>query len=203
MFNIKLKTKSGNDINKKETITVFFRVRIVRNALTNKNKAEYVYRIVHSNGVVDSEQVYSIKDSNSIKSKEDLILKVMLNMCHYIALISKKYNFNPDFVVFISTDFNAKRSKAWQYLKDIFSRDPVLWEAFDLNWDDSICQSFKIDKENLDQLKQFVELNPNAKFMNIDPNHNKEKYEGSLKICDKLYRILHGKEEAKEEHDWW
>jgi len=205
IFNIKLKTKSGNDIKKKETFTVFFRLNYKKGLTTT---AEYTYRIMTSKGAIDSKRVLELKNKDDVTGIEDLTLKVMLNFCHIIGSFTKANDINPDFILFMSPDLGDK-NKSWQFLKDAFSgikiqvpKDPeqdpfdlgteyvneVLTEDrdWDNRWDEGLCLRYKIKKVELDLLRKFVTLNPNCHFMSIDPNRDPKKYAKTLHICSML-----------------
>lgn len=209
MFHIKLKTKNGNDVKKKHSITVFLKLHYKR-GLTKE--AVFTYRIMHGDKVIDPQKLLSIKDKSSVKGLEDLTLKVMLNLCHIIASISIKDNFDPDFVMFISPDFNSRFNRSWKYLIDIFKRpqldkidadhDTSYWmkifdEDYKSTWTEDSCKKLGIKKEELDMLKGFADSNPNTKFMTIDPNRDKVKYAKSLAICSMLEERIFKKEEDK------
>jgi hypothetical protein len=200
LFNIKLKTKNGNDIKKKETFTVFFTVSFKKGL---KPIAEYTYRIIHSNGIEDQKRVLALKDAHMVKSIEDLTLKVMLNFCHILGTITKRFNVDPDFVLFISNEFGNKNNKSWQFLSDAFKRPrktndkgkpvevaPDWMDALTIDyedrWDDKQCKKFGVKKEELDLLKAFGDLNPNTMFMTIDPERDKVKYAKSLGVIAAL-----------------
>lgn len=178
IFNIKLKTKSGNDVKKKETFTVFFRLNFKR-GVVGKSIAEYTYRIMSSKGVTDTRRVMELKNPKDVKSLEDLTLKVILNFCHMIGGITKAHDINPDFILFMSPDLNGKINKSWQFLKDTFENKAV-------NWDEGLCSRFKINKDELELLQAFVEINPGCSFRSLDPGMNPIKYEKSIHICNML-----------------
>ena len=209
MFHIKLKTKNGNDIKKKHSITVFLKLHYRRSL---KTEAVFTYRIMYGDKVIDPQKLMSIKDMSSVKSLEDLTLKVLLNLCHIIASISIKENFDPDFVMFICPDFSAQTNKSWKYLIDVFKRpqldkidadhDIDHWmKIFDKDyrdtWTEDMCKKLNIKKDELDMLKTFADSNPNTKFMTIDPNRDKVKYAKSLAICSMLEERIFKKEEDK------
>ena len=50
------------------------------------------------------------------------------------------------------------------------------------------------DKE-IQLLKEFVNLNKNTKFMNIDPNRDPQKYAKSIVICTELLQRLNRQHE--------
>lgn len=192
IFNIKLKTKNGNDIKKKETFTVFFSVDYKKNAYTKKVTAEYTYRIIYSGGIDDPKRVLELRNSQSVESLEDLTLKVILNFCHIIGQISQRENIDPDFVLFMSLDFNGKKNKSWTFLKDVFNRpkkDEKVTNFLDRfndlveNWTNKDCEKLKIKLKDLEILRKFVEINPNTVFMTIDPMRDKQKYSKSIAIC--------------------
>lgn len=199
-FSIKVKTKSGNDIKKKETMTAYFRISYKNNALTRKKTAEYTYRIMHSGGIEDPRRVLEIKDVATVLSTEDLTLRVMLNMFYILTKITEKHNINPDFIMLVSPDLDGKKNKSWIYLKSIFKRvydrpaETVdeftgireLQAPYELEWDEKQCEKLGIRREDLDKLKAFVDLNPNTVFMNVDPNIDKVKYSKSLGVCQAL-----------------
>ena len=195
IFNIKLKTRNGNDVKKRETITIFFRLNFKKGL---KTTAEYTYRIIYSKGVKDPQVVLALKNSQEVESLEDLTLKVMLNLCHIIGIITKVENISPDFINFISPDFGGK-NKSWRYLIDAFKKkkppqEDGLLEAlitsldvgYEENWSEDKCNKMKIKKEELDLLKAFTDLNPNTVFMTIDPMRDSEKYAKSISICNQL-----------------
>ncbi len=195
LFNIKLKTKNGNDVKKKQTITVFFRLKFKKGLTTT---AEYTYRIIYGNGVQDPKRVLTLKDTKTINTFEGFTLRVLLNLCHIVANISKINNLDPDFILFISPDLTASKNNSWMYLKSIFYRpvekkDEILNDllkkfdkAYDSDWDVKKCFKHGFRKEELDLLKEFVDRNPNTKFMSIDPNHDPQKYSKSLIVCQDL-----------------
>jgi hypothetical protein len=206
IFNIKLKTKSGNDIKKKETFTVFFRLNYKKGL---KTTAEYTYRIMSSKKVVDPRRVLELKNPKEVTSIEDLTLKVMLNFCHVIGQITQEFDINPDFILFMSPDFEGKKNKAWQFLKDAFTgikiqvpKDPnadpfalgteyvseILTDDrdFDNRWDESMCSKYGIKKVELDLLRTFAKLNSSCHFMTIDPGRDPIKYAKSIHLCNML-----------------
>lgn len=196
IFSIKLKTKNGNDVKRKETFTVCFRLKY-RKGL--KTSAEYTYRIIYSKGVDDPQTVLELKNPNQIKSIEDLTVKVMLNFCHIITQICDKHKIDPDFIMFISPDF--EKSQAWKFLNSAFKRpgkqavatpnDPLRWvrdftEDYEKSWTAEKCGKMGIRKDELDMLKAFADLNPNTVLMTFDPNRDPKKYARSIAICNKL-----------------
>lgn len=209
LFSIKLKTKAGNDIKKKETFTCIFRLKYKRNGLTKKITAEYTYRVMFSGGAADPKAVLEIKNSHLVESLEDLTLKVVLNLCHVVGKLSTDLNVTPDFVLFLSPDLEAKKNKAWLYLKDALHKPVKKKEtgtsatesfkfilmdtskknewSYDFDqWTDDECNKLKIKKSELMMLRNFVELNPDTTFMSFDPNRDKQRYAKSLVICDHL-----------------
>ena len=206
LFSIKLKTKNGNDVKKKHSLTVFLKMHYKKGL---KREAVYTYRIMYENGVKDPQKALSIKDTVSVNSVEDLTLKVLLNLCHIIASISMIEKFDPDFVMFISPDFNSKINSSWKYLIDVFKRpqldkvdadhDYDHWmkifdEDYRERWTEEACKRLNIKKEELDMLKDFADRNPNVKFMTIDPNRDKQKYAKSITICSLLENRIFKKE---------
>lgn len=212
VFSIKLKTKAGNDLKKKETFTCLFRLRYKKNAITKKVTAEYTYRIMFSGGAADPKSVLEIRDSHLVDSIEDLTLKVVLNLCHVVTKLSADYKLTPDFVLFMSPDLESRTNKAWAFLKDALHHDKPKkkkseeitlddykfkfinhlenkkdkWDYDFKSWTDSKCKEVGIKKSELQMLKDFVDLNPNTNFMSFDPNRNKQRYAKSLVICDHL-----------------
>lgn len=204
LFSIKLKTKNGNDVKKKETFTAFFRIKYAQGL---KTKAEYTYRIIHSNGVDDPQRVLELRAAKDVKSLEDLTLKVMLNLCHIIGQLTQKHNVDPDFILFMSPDFGDKNA-SWKFLQDVFRRPKaekdkkgnfikqvVMKENnwldeytrdYDSIWTKEQCKKFKIKKDELDMLKAFNDMNSNTMIMSIDPNRDKTKYAKSIHICSML-----------------
>jgi hypothetical protein len=218
IFNIKLKTKSGNDVKKKETFTVFFKLNYKKGL---KTTAEYTYRIMSSSGNSDPRRVLELKDPHKVKSIEDLTLKVMLNFCHIIGGMTQKNDINPDFILFMSPDLGGK-NRSWQFLSETFKGvkihvpedpldDPLDPETktqsllltedrdFDNKWDEINCQRYGIKKEELDLLRSFVKLNPGCHFMSIDPERDPKKYAKSIHICSMLQDRLDRKLEIFED----
>lgn len=209
LFSIKLKTKNGNDVHKKETVSVFFRLKYSKGL---KTTAEYTYRIIHSHGVVDPQTVLEIKNSKNVESVEDLTLKVLLNLCHVIAKISSLYNIDPDFILFLSPDFGNKND-SWQFLQDVFKRPKfektdekgvkktyaqkvtnlkeVNWledftSDYHTTWTSNYCKKKGIKKEELDMLKEFGDRNSSTCIMSIDPTRDSKKYAKSIHVCNML-----------------
>lgn len=212
IFNIKLKTKNGNDIKKKETFTVFFRINYKVSALSKKKSAQYTYRIMTSKGVIDPKCVLDLKNSDNVESIEDLTVKVMLNFCHIIGNFSKSQDINPDFIMFMSPDLCSKKNRAWMFLKDAFPKakkletevglDLLLDEettTYDDTWTEAMCAKFKVKKDELDLLRSFVELNPKTHFMSLDPNFNPKKYVKSIHVCNMLQDRIDGKLQIAED----
>ncbi len=178
VFNIKLKTKNGNDSKKKETFTVFFKLKFGRGL---RNTAAYTYRIMYSRGVHDTYKVLELKNPHLIQSVEELTLKVILNFCHIISSISKAENIDPDFIMFISPDLNWKQNRAWYFLSDVFKRTD-----FRLNKHFYKLNNYGLKIDDIEILERFVELNPNTKFMALDPGQDPAKYAKSIVICSQL-----------------
>jgi len=185
LFNIKIKTKNGNEIGKKVTFTVWFSIFYKRNALTRNHSAYYTYLIRYGDKVNDPKRVLELKNSKDVKSLEDLTLKVILNFCHIIGQITKAEDLNPDFILFMSPDLEGKKNKAWQYLKDVFDKN-MKEKQFNNEWNKKECDRFKIKKPEIDLLRDFQDLNPNTKFMTIDPGRDPIKYKSSIHICHSL-----------------
>ncbi len=183
MFSIKLKTKNGNLLKQKETFTVFFKMKFKHNALTKQSHAEYTYRIMHRTGVQDTGTVYKMKDQ--VQSIEHMTIRVLLNCVHILGKLTKSSGINPDFVLFISPDLDGKINKSWQFLNDCLDHN-VKKATFRNKWTKNTCTDFKIVREELMLLRDFADLNPNTKFMNIDPNYDKVKYQKSITVCDAL-----------------
>lgn len=212
VFSIKLKTRAGNDIKKKETFTCLFRLKYKKNAITKKVTAEYTYRVMFSGGAADPKSVLEIKNSHLVESIEDLTLKVVLNLCYVIGKLSTDYNVTPDFVLFMSPDLDSKKNKAWTFLKDALHHEKPKkkkaeevtldeykfklvnhlqikedrWSYDFKSWTESECKKLGIKKSELQMLKDFVELNPNTNFMSFDPNRDEKRYAKSLVICEHL-----------------
>lgn len=178
IFNIKLKTKNGNDLKKKETFTVFFKLKFGRGL---RNTAAYTYRIMYSRGIHDTKKVLELKEPQLITSVEELTLKVILNFCHIIASISKAENIDPDFIMFISTDLNWKINSAYYFLSEVFKR-----EDFRKSKHHHRLSAYGIKDNDVEILEKFVELNPNTKFMALDPTQDAVKYAKSIIICSQL-----------------
>src|SRR5690349_11270281 len=187
MLNIKLKTKSGNDVKEKQTITVYFSLNW-KNGLTKTT--DYTYKIIYGkNKVLDTGKVNSLKFNKDIYKIESFTLRVILNMCFILKGFIQEYNLNPDYVLFISNELDIKKNHSWMYLGTIFARRDnteiikgknifeidtvkVGYEA----WDNNYCQKFNINKFELDCLKKFVDNRPTVKFKMIDPKRDKGKY---------------------------
>jgi len=225
VFSIKLKTKAGNDIKKKETFTCLFRLRYKKNAITKKITAEYTYRIMFSGGAADPKSVLEIRDSHLVDSIEDLTLKVVLNLCHVVTKLSADHKLTPDFVLFMSPDLDSKKNKAWTFLKDALHHEKPKkkkaeevtldnykfklvnhlekkddkWNYDFKQWTESVCKKLGIKKSELLMLKDFVELNPTTTFMSFDPNRDKERYKKSLVICDHLQERIDRQITQKED----
>lgn len=193
IFNIKLKTKNGNDPKKKETFTVFFKLKFSRGL---RNTAIYTYRIMYSKGIHDTRRVLELKEPQLITSVEELTLKVILNFCHIIASISKAENIDPDFIMFISPELNWKQNHAYYYLTDIFSR-----KNFRENKHFYKLTNYGVKLEQLEILERFVELNPNTKFMGLDPGQDPIKYAKSIVICSQLKGRIEELANNKKEED--
>lgn len=122
IFNIKVKTKNGNDIGKKVTFTVFLRIKHKKNLLTKRIEAMYTYKIMYGDHkTYDPKKALKLKNEN-IKSFEDFTLKVFLNMAHIIASISKKENLEPDFILFMTPDLAEKGNRSWTFVRDVFMK---------------------------------------------------------------------------------
>lgn len=193
IFNIKLKTKNGNDLKKKETFTVFFRLRYIR-GLTKT--AIYTYKIMYSKGVHDVHKVLELKDSQSVQSIEELTLRVLLNFCHIIANITKVEQIDPDFIMFISPELDGKTNKSWYYTSEIFNRQDYRKGKYSQR-----LYGYLLKSDELDLLERFVELNPNTKFMAFDPNLDKVKYAKSIVICSQLKARIEELTNNKKEVD--
>lgn len=199
IFNIKLKTKNGNDVKKKQTITVFFTLNFKTGVPTT---CEYTYRIVYGTGkVLDPGKALTLKDTKQVSRIESLTLRVLLNLSHLVAKITEKHNIDPDFVLFISPDLDFKKNMSWKYLKTIFKKKSMKEEDiedskglqvkalkfadFDIN-DPQQAGKLNLRCEELRMLNEFVESNPNTNFMTIDPTRNILKYGKSMTICNEL-----------------
>lgn len=177
MFNIKLKTKNGNDINEKVIFNVYFKLKYIRGL---KTTAVYTYRIYYGNRenskIRDSGSVFEIKDNVNVISREDLTIKVILNLIHIIVGISKKENLDPDVISFISTDFDSF-NLSWNAFNPIFRRKEIAIENMKFS---------RMTIETVETLKAFVDLNPNTSFYYTDPNKDPVRYAKSLIICSQL-----------------
>lgn len=138
IFNIKLKTKNGNDIGKKVTFTVFLRIKYKKNSLTKRIEAMYTYKIMYGDHkTIDPKKAMKLK-INHIPSVEDFTLKVFLNLCHIIGKISEKENLDPDFILFMTPDLEDRKNSSWMYIRDVFMKpgkeNPISpWELDDLS----------------------------------------------------------------------
>lgn len=192
LFNIKIKTKNGNDIGKKVTFIVWFSLFYKKNVLTKNHSAYYTYFIRYGNKQNDPKKVLELKDFKNVTSLEDLTLKVILNFCHIINQIVKAENLNPDFILFMSPDLDGKKNKAWMFLKDAFDKN-IDELKFNKEWNKKECDRFKASKPAMELLKVYQENNKNTKIMTIDPNRNPIKYKASISIC-------HGLKEKIDNH---
>jgi hypothetical protein len=198
VFSIKLKTRNGNDIKNKETITVFFRMKYRKGI---KTQAEYTYRIVSTGGIRDTLTVMELKNSGTMKSYEDMILKVILNLCYLVGKISGEQNIDPDFVLFMSPDLSMPKNRAFMFLQDIFFRpdnkvpsssltreqtEIVLDTTFKENWTRDRAKKLGLKLEELEMLHEFSIKNCFTKFMFIDPTRDTVKYAKSIYICNML-----------------
>lgn len=181
MFNIKLKTKNGNDIKHKEIITAYFRTNFSKNVLTKSNFAEFTYRVLYKDVVIDPQVVLEMKNPEKIQGREDLILKTMLNCAYVMTKISDEYNIHPDFLMFISTDFDSAFSGAFPICMNVFEKDRKTGRFLNTlkNYNSNM-------EENTKLLRALSEANPNTKFMVVNPAKEPRKYAGSIKICDWL-----------------
>lgn len=192
LFNIKIKTKNGNEIGKKVTFTVWFSVFYKKNVLTKNHSAYYTYSIRYGEKQNDPKKVLELKDFKNVKSIEDLTLKVILNFCHIIEQIVKAENLNPDFILFMSPDFDGKKNKSWMFLKDAFDKN-IDEAKFNKEWDKKECNRLQVSKSAMELVKIYQDLNKNTKIMTIDPNRNPIKYKASISIC-------HGLKERIDNH---
>jgi hypothetical protein len=212
MFKINIKTKAGNDIKNKETFSVYFRLHYSKNVFTKRIKAYYTYSIMWSKGKIDPNKVMELKNSNNVHSLEDLTLKVIPNLCHVVANITKRYDLTPDYITFISPDLLGKKNKSFLFLKDIFGRkfqgqipsssfvDVLQSEgAFDSTWSDFQCSRIGIKKDELILLKEFVDANFSTNFRHLDPNLDVIKYKKSIDICNSLLVRMSGYIEENRE----
>ena len=191
VFKIKLKTRNGNDIKKKETITVFFRMNYKHGLKVN---AQYTYRIMCSSGMVDNMKVLEIKNKAKIGTIENMTLMVIVNLLHIVTNLCSKQNIDPDFIMFISPELESK-NKSWTYLKDVFFRPNTAQTTEEVikmidglydEWNPKTCGKLKIDKNNLDILYNSSKAMVKTKFMFVDPNRDVGKYGKSLHICNML-----------------
>jgi hypothetical protein len=198
VFSIKLKTRNGNDVKKKETITVFFRIKYKKGF---KTKAEYTYRIMSSKGVHDPQKVMELKNSGTIKSYEDMMLKVIINLCYLVDKIAKEQAVDPDFVLFMTPDLQVPKNRSFMYLKDIFFRpesntpgkaltreqtEVALDVIYKENWDEAQAKKLGIKIQELDILHDYSVKHCLTKFMFIDPGRDPVKYAKSIHICNML-----------------
>ncbi len=190
LFNIKVKTKNGNDIKHKEMFTVFFRLKYRKNSLNKNIVCEYTYRIIYSGGVKDHKAVLSLKNSENVKSLEDFTIKVFLNLFHLIGKISQKENINPDYIMFISPELNNKQNSQWRFTHGIFSKEQNKWDF--INRAQDRLRKYNISENDIDLLNKFVEINPNTKFIICDPHIDPVKYAKSIVICDQLKERFDG-----------
>jgi hypothetical protein len=176
IFNIKLKTKNGNNVKDKVVFNIYFQLKYSKGLTT---RTAYTYRIYYGNKdnskIKDTRGVFEIKDSNNVISGEDLTIKVMLNLIHIIVGISKKENLNPDAICFISTDFNTS-NLVWRALLPMFRRNDIPMDV----------EFSRMTVEPVEMLKSFVNINPNVSFSYIDPKKDTTRYAKSIIICSQL-----------------
>lgn len=181
IFNIKLKTKNGNDIKHKVVFNVYFQLRYVRGL---KTTAVYTYRVYYSkegqSKIKDTGGVFEIKDNTNVISREDLTIKVMLNLIHIMVNIAKEEDLDPDVITFVSTDFD-NLNLVWRVLSPIFKRKEIVLEH--------VKQSRMIE-ETVDTLKTFVDINPNTNFNYIDPRKDKTRFAKSIAVCLNLNKRI-------------
>lgn len=203
VFSIKLKTRNGNDVKKKETITVFFKTKY--RAGIRPTPSQFTFRIMSSQGVYDTLKVYDLKDRTF--SYEDMMLKVIINLCHMVEKLSKDGNYDPDFILFMTPDLQTPKNKAFMFIKDIFFRpesktsiqtltkeqiELTLDTIFSENWDAIRCSLYKLKYDELEMLQQFSKKHCLSKVMFIDPSRNPVKYAKSIHIIKMLEDRLSG-----------
>lgn len=195
IFNIKLKTRNGNDIKEKVVFNVYFQLKYVKGL---KTTAIYTYRIYYSNKgesrVKDEEAVFEIRDSDGVISKEDLTIKVMLNLIHIISNITKEENLDPDGICFFSTEFTTN-NLVWRVLNNVFKKDRSKKIHIAAP---EVAQSRMIP-DTVDILLNFVILNPNVSFYHIDPNRDSVRYAKSIIVCSQLKGRIEELQMAKQQ----
>jgi len=178
VFNIKLKTKNGNDVKHKIIFNVYFQLKYAKGLTT---KALYTYRIYYGNlgehKIKDTGGVFEIKDSANVISIEDLTIKVLLNLIHIIVGITKDENIDPDTISFISTNFDSF-NLSWRALHPIFKRKDEI--------ESNMIKFSRMKEDVVETLKTFVDLNPNTSFYYIDPKKDTTRYAKSLIVCSQL-----------------
>lgn len=193
-FNIKLKTKNGNEVKKKQSFTVFFKLNYKVNPFSNKTIAEYTYRIMHGDKVYDSRAVMAIKDSKSVSSFEDLTLKVILNMIYLISKVCEEEDITPDLIMFITPDFKGSINRIVVHINKIFNSSKD-FNNEDLTRNENFIKGFTESKHikkigvkgsDLEMLIEFVKKNPFTKFIAYNPNVDPIRYKKSLYICQQL-----------------
>lgn len=191
LFNIKLKTKNGNDVKHKITFTAWYAINYHKNALTNKKTAEFTYRILSSDGhVIDPQCVLELKDKTAVTSREDLSIKVIVNI---LTIIGKMSEVNlkgvPDFILIFSNELDNEVSQTWRFTSPIFDRAKVTKLTYERN---------HVKKETVSLLRDIVTKNPTTKFMAFNPKRDK-KHIKSEKICEALKERLERSPKVEEQ----
>lgn len=178
LFKIKLQTKAGNDVKNKQSFNVVFMTRFKQNSITQKITGQYTFKIIYSNNVIDYKKVLTIKDSDNLISKFDLVAKVMVNLLILVNDICKKENINPDLVMFNSTNF-AISNNLYRVLMAVTEGNSPSGrqvKALDL----------PPNYEILELLKKLCVSQQDTRFMCIEPSSSRLKYAKSLEICNTL-----------------
>lgn len=182
IFNIKLKTKNGNDVKKKQMFTVYIKTTFKKHALTGRFRGFYTYRIMHNNGIEDPVCALELKNSENINNSDDFIMRVLLNMCHILVKLTDKYKIDPDFILFITPDLQRAGFGAIRNILDANNEKEYERKNYS-----------QLREEHVEILEKFVKNNPNTSFRLIDPEKNKEKYAKSIKVCGYLKSTLESK----------
>lgn len=196
ILKLKLKTKAGNNVDKKETFTCVFASNKKESLINGVPPSLFSFKIVYNGGLYDTGEVYQLKDHNH--SGLEASLKIMLNCLHVISRISEKENITPDRVMLISADFNLGLDQSQYAAQLALSGDAACLKTLDTH-------GFAAPDE-IEFLKEFKKINPNTQFLVIScaPKVGKngsiiQSYERSMSIYNALRkRIVDKVQEVSE-----